>query len=81
MDAGFYTAAGLTPQVKYFHRTNVPKDEMVSEQYRYIDEGVTDYVITRMELTETQLTHYEKMAETSSPNFWYEKVYLYRRKP
>ena len=81
MDAGFFTAAGLTPQVKYFHRTNVPLEEMVSEQYRYIGEGVTDYVVTRMELAPEQLAHYELIAQTESPNFWYENVYLYRRKP
>lgn len=81
MDAGFFTAAGLTPEVKYFHRTNVPLDEMISEQYRYIAEGVTDYVVTRQMLTDDQLAHYELITETDSPNFWYEKVYLYRRKP
>ncbi|MBR6569233.1 MAG: hypothetical protein IKK75_02155 [Clostridia bacterium] len=78
MDAGFYTAAGVVPEVKYFHRTNVPLEEMVTEQNRYVEEGVTDYVVTRQEM---ELERYELVAEEESPNFWYEKVYLYRRKP
>lgn len=35
------------PNVKYFHQTNVPLEEMLDEQLRYIREGVCDYVITR----------------------------------
>ena len=76
MDAGFYTAAGIAPQVKYFHRTNVPLQEMISEQNRYVDEGLTDYVVARQELDHPR---YELVCEENSPNFWYEKVYLYRR--
>ena len=77
MDAGFFTAAGITPQVKYFHQTNVPLDEMLSEQARYIREGVCDYVVTRGQQPEG-LDQYELIAEADSPAFWYEKVYLYR---
>jgi len=76
MDAGFYTAAGVVPEVKYFHRTNVPLPEMTSEQNRYVDEGLTDYVVARQELNHPR---YELVCEENSPNFWYEKVYLYRR--
>ena len=80
MDAGFYTAAGLTPQVKYFHQTNVPLEEMLSEQRRYIEEGLCDYVVTRGKQPESIHDHYELIAEEKSPAFWYERVYLYRRK-
>ena len=79
MDAGFFTAAGVSPNVKYFHQTNVPLQEMKDEQNRYLSEGITDYVVARQELGGD--VPYEKIAEENSPNFWYEKVYLYRRKP
>ena len=80
MDAGFYTAAGLVPNVKYFHQTNVPLEEMLDEQLRYIREGVCDYVITRGKQPEWIVERYELIATESSPNFWYDAVYLYRQK-
>ena len=76
MDAGFYTAAGVVPQVKYFHQTNVPLQEMLTEQRRYVEEGLCDYVVTRAPLENAR---YELVTQTESPAFWYETVYLYRR--
>ena len=80
MDAGFYTAAGITPQVKYFHRTNVPLEEMIAEQNRYIREGLCDYVVTRGMQPSTITDNYDLIATEKSPNFWYEFVHLYRLK-
>lgn len=80
MDAGFYTAAGLVPNVKYFHQTNVPLEEMLTEQQRYLREGLCDYVITRGKQPEWIGERYELIATESSPNFWYDSVYLYRQK-
>ena len=80
MDAGFYTAAGLVPNVKYFHQTNVPLQEMLTEQERYLREGRCDYVITRGKQPEWIVERYELIATESSPNFWYDAVYLYRQK-
>ena len=80
MDAGFFTAAGLTPTVKYFHQTNVPLEEMISEQKRYIEDGVCDYVVTRGRQPESIYLHYELAGEFDTPNLWYEKVLLFRKK-
>ena len=80
MDAGFYTAAGVTPQVKYFHRTNVPIQEMLDEQDRYIREGLCDYVVTRGMQPGSITEKYDLIATEKSPNFWYEFVHLYRLK-
>ena len=81
MDAGFYTAAGIVPHVKYFHQTNVPLAEMLNEQARYISEGLSDYVITRGRQPESIVENYDLIAEAESPpDFWYDKVYLYRLK-
>ena len=80
MDAGFYTAAGLVPTVKYFHLNNVPLQEMRDEQNRYVDEALTDYVVTRGGGPESLERNYELIATASSPGYWYESVYLYRRR-
>lgn len=81
MDAGFYTAAGIAPTVKYYHQTNVPLKEMLDEQERYVTEGVCDYVVTRGKQPDSIADHYDLVAAADSPEgFWYEHVYLYRLK-
>lgn len=81
MDAGFYTAAGIAPNVKYYHQTNVPLQEMLDEQVRYIQDGVCDFVVTRGKQPECIHDRYELAAMADSPEgYWYEHVYLYRRK-
>ncbi len=80
MDAGFYTACDIAPSVKYFHQTNVPLEEMLSEQERYVAEGVTDYVVTRGRQPDSIGLHYTLIATAKPPtDFWYDTVYLYRR--
>lgn len=80
MDAGFFTASGTAPTVKYFHQTNVPLREMKDEQLRYIEEGVCEYVVARGNEPRSIHEHYEAVLKVESPNFWYEAVTLYRRK-
>lgn len=80
MDGGFYTAAGLVPNVKYFCQTNVPLPEMRSEQRRYVSDELCEYVVSYM-IKEKLFEHYEIIAEAESPNFWYPQVSLYRLKP
>jgi hypothetical protein len=81
LDAGFYTACDIAPTVRYFHRTNVPLQEMIDEQERYVDEGITDYVVTRGMDPASIDERYDLVATEKAPaNFWYEYVYLYRRK-
>ena len=81
MDSGFYLAARITPHLKYFHQTNVPLQEMLDEQVRYVEEGLADYVVTRGKQPENILLLYDCVAEAEAPAwFWYPKVYLYRLK-
>lgn len=81
MDAGFYTACGIAPSVKYFHQTNVNLQEMYDEQARYVAEGLTDYVVTRGRQPEAIDRHYILVAtEDAPPDFWYRQVYLYQNK-
>ncbi|MCI6378438.1 MAG: glycosyltransferase family 39 protein [Clostridiales bacterium] len=79
MDSGFYTAAGLVPNVLYFHQNNVPISEMPREQARYIAEGVCDYVVARIPDPPDIGLHYRLAATVESPNFWYENVYLFQK--
>ncbi|MCL1854753.1 MAG: hypothetical protein FWF86_03380, partial [Clostridia bacterium] len=79
MDAGFYTATGIVPRVKYFHQANVPLQEMLDEQRRYIEDGLCAYVITRGKQPAGMDRNYERVAAADSPEgFWYDHVYLYR---
>jgi len=80
MDAGFYLAAGVVPNVKYFHQANVPLEEMLSEQIRYIEEGLCDYVVTRGKQPGCITEKYDLIATEKTPAFWYDSVYLYRLK-
>ena len=80
MDAGFYTASRITPSVKYFHLTNVPLEEMRSEQARYVREGVTDFVVSREPLPAALAARYQLIQTADAPDgFWYDAVYLYER--
>lgn len=47
LDSGFYTTTGIVPETKYFCFLNVLADDMKANQDRYIDEGATDFVVTR----------------------------------
>ncbi|MEG1676647.1 MAG: glycosyltransferase family 39 protein [Clostridia bacterium] len=81
MDAGFYTAAGIVPNVKYFQQNNVPLPEMLEEQVRYVREGVCDFVVTRGKQPDCIHDQYELIATANSPEgYWYEHVYLYKLK-
>ncbi len=77
MDAGFFTAAGIAPTVRFFHASNVDMPEKKEEQLRCIEEGLVDYVVIRSHLPQLD-AHYELVGEAETPNFWYEKVFLYR---
>ena len=78
MDAGFFTAAGIAPNVKFFHSSNVEMEEKREEQLRYIREGLVDYVVMHKEGPESLLENYELAAVVKTPGFWYENVFLYR---
>ena len=46
LDGGFYTAAGIVPDVKYFCMLNIPLDEMTDSQKNYVIDGKTDFIVT-----------------------------------
>ena len=54
---------------------------MLDEQVRYIHDGVCDYVVTRGRQPEDILKTYDLIAAAETPEgFWYDEVYLYRKK-
>lgn len=81
MDAGFFTAAGIAPSVRFFHSSNVAMEEKPQEQLRYIREGLVDYVVVHKPGPRELYENYELVASAQSPNFWYEQVELYRIRP
>lgn len=55
LDGGFYTAAGITPNVKYFYMPNIPLDEISEQQQYYTDQGITDFIVTTRKNAEFEL--------------------------
>ncbi len=77
MDSGFYFCAGYEPDFRCFTRLNIAQEEILSEQDRYLDEGLTEFVVTRNQ----ELAH-ENYELVGSASYFYEegeKTYrLYR---
>ncbi len=47
LDAGFYFAADIVPNCRYFCHLNIPMPEFAENQNRYLREGLTDFVVTQ----------------------------------
>lgn len=47
LDGGFYFAADVTPHARFFCLLNVQAPDMWQTMYRQVNEGLTDYVVTR----------------------------------
>ena len=46
LDGGFYYAAGIIPDCRFFCELNIPLPEMKEMQRRYVEEGLVDFVVT-----------------------------------
>ena len=83
LDGGFYTVSNIVPTCKYFCGLNIDYDEITKVQNYYVENALTDFVITRDEvLDEKYLDDYE-CADTQK--FEYRKgysftYYLYKKK-
>ena len=80
-DSGFYLAADVLPENRFFSTTNQPMPEISEEQQRMIAESRVDYVVTR-DRTDTPSENF-KLLDTAS--LYYEEEVstyrLYRRIP
>ena len=73
LDGGFYTVCGIIPHCKYFCRTNMPLEEMLQTQNDYVEQGLSDFVVTRGNEINNEL--YECVAQGE---FFFEKDHMYR---
>lgn len=78
LDGGFYLAADILPNCKFFCTLNIPLKEMKEEQTSYIEEGKGDFVVTRdlrLEETEIDSSKYRCVGQES---FYFDgKNYVY----
>lgn len=47
LDGGFYLAADIIPEQRYFCRNNMKLDEMTKSQQQCADDGIPDFIVTR----------------------------------
>ena len=47
LDFGMYYTADVTPNCEFFCELNIPLPEMYDTQWRYVREGLVDFVVTR----------------------------------
>ena len=81
LDAGLYTVCDIVPTCQWFQTQTVIMDIVLSEQERYIREGLIDFVIARDSYPEVIWEKYELVAQ--APWFLGEQeftYYLFRRK-
>lgn len=63
MDCGFYTAAGVLPQNRYYCYLSMEKDfpDILEQQDRLIKEGYFDYLVTSYNFDSTTWDNYEEI--------------------
>ena len=47
LDVGLFTVCDIVPSTRYFCMLNIQSDEMFREMDRYMEEGATDYIVSR----------------------------------
>jgi len=84
LDGGFYYASGATPACRYFCYLNIDTQEMWDEQNACIQNGETDFIVTRyytLEQYYLDMSHYELVDQFTHPfdkNYSY-TYYLYQK--
>ncbi len=82
-DCGLYTVADIYPTCYWFQTQTLPVSDILDEQYRFIREGITDYVVTRDNFTDLLYEKYEMIDsfhQIIGPDGWEFDYYLFRRK-
>lgn len=81
LDAGLYTVCGIVPTCRWFQTQTLAIEDVLTEQERYIREGLTDYIIARDSFPEVIWEKYQLVGEEpwqqEGIDFTY---YLFRRK-
>lgn len=60
LDGGFYTAAGVDPEYRYFFQANIDLKEMKDQQDEIVENGMVEFVVTQDEQYDWAL--YEEIA-------------------
>lgn len=85
LDGGFYLAADIIPEEKYFCTLNIHLEEMVTSQNECVEQGRTDFIVTRdtpLENYEIDSSKYELVEQM--PFYWegtevQQTYYLYKK--
>ena len=82
LDGGFYTVSDIMPTCKYFCRLNIPYSEIEEMQDYYVENGLTEYVVTcNKPLDNSKFNKYQCVStaqfETGKDN--YKTYYLYKK--
>ena len=81
LDAGLYTVCDIVPTCQWFQTQTVIMDTVLSEQERYIKEGLITFVIARDSYPEVIWDKYELVAQVPWQQGELEFIYyLFRRK-
>jgi hypothetical protein len=81
LDVGLYTITGIVPTCEYFQTNGIALPTMFEEQKRYIDEGLTEYVIAGEEQPDGIYQKYELVDSVSFyDNSYDQNYYLYKLK-
>lgn len=73
LDGGFYTAAGIVPNTRFFCYLNIALPEIMETQRQIVADGAVDFVVTRSYPLQSE--NYECVAESSM--FFAGKIYDY----
>ncbi|MFI3213690.1 MAG: glycosyltransferase family 39 protein [Eubacteriales bacterium] len=66
LDVGLYTVCDIVPTCRFFQGNTVNYDYVLSEQQRYIEEGLIDYVIVRTDFPQYLEGRYEMVKEITN---------------
>ncbi len=81
LDVGLYTITGIVPTCEYFQTNGIALPTLYEEQQRYINEGLTEYIIAGQNEPENIDEHYELINEVSFYDNSYDQTYyLYKHK-
>ena len=83
-DCGLYTVADIYPTCYWFQTQTLPIPDILDEQYRFMREGLTDYVVTRDYYDASVLAEKYELIDSFhqviGPDGWEFDYYLFRLK-
>ncbi len=75
LDAGLFTVANIVPNCRFFQTNGIGYDKMFAEQEQYVNQGTTQFVLTRDIIPNNIENHYELVAQ--APYEWDNSQFIY----